>query len=388
MCFVNLESKWLEDFSALASTRSFSQAAERRFVTQPAFSRRIRSLEAALGLQLVNRSRTPIELTEAGQLFLVTARTVVDQLSEILRHLHHLEGGQGEVVQVAAAHSLASGFFPRWVAQLRNDGLNIATRLVATNVGDAVHALREGGCDLMLAFYDPDAALQMDAEIFPSLHMGNTEMLPVCAVDAEGKPLFDLEGEGSVPLLAYTAGAFLGRSVNLLLRQRNLRYTTVYETAMADSLKSMALEAWVLPGYRACRCVASWNGASWPSAAAASGTCHWKFACTAAPWCARPTSGCCGASSRVRRRLTQKSAKAPKIRPDSWSPGCLKRTTLRYTARPFDRMRPVQISKQATPVVPRGLLFFDAPAGAQAKRLDDECTGWRDHGLQVRLVHP
>jgi len=249
MCFVNLESKWLEDFSALASTRSFSQAAERRFVTQPAFSRRIRSLEAALGLQLVNRSRTPIELTEAGQLFLVTARTVVDQLGEILRHLHHLEGGQGEVVQVAAAHSLASGFFPRWVAQLRNDGLNIATRLVATNVGDAVHALREGGCALMLAFYDPDAALQMDAEIFPSLHMGNTEMLPVCAVDAEGKPLFDLEGEGSVPLLAYTAGAFLGRSVNLLLRQRNLRYTTVYETAMADSLKSMALEgmgiAWV-----------------------------------------------------------------------------------------------------------------------------------------------
>jgi DNA-binding transcriptional LysR family regulator len=74
-------------------------------------------------------------------------------------------------------------------------------------------------------------------------------MLPVCAADADGKPLFDLEGEGSVPLLAYSAGAFLGRSVNLLLRQRKLRFTTVYETAMADSLKSMALEglgiAWV-----------------------------------------------------------------------------------------------------------------------------------------------
>nr|BFE92597.1 hypothetical protein GCM10020185_31330 [Pseudomonas brassicacearum subsp. brassicacearum] len=142
---MNLESKWLEDFSALAATRSFSQAAERRFVTQPAFSRRIRSLEAALGLTLVNRSRTPVELTAAGQLFLVTARTVVEQLGEVLRHLHHLEGGQGEVIQVAAAHSLALGFFPRWIAQLRNDGMNIATRLVATNVGDAVHALREGG---------------------------------------------------------------------------------------------------------------------------------------------------------------------------------------------------------------------------------------------------
>ncbi|MEX5669508.1 LysR family transcriptional regulator, partial [Pseudomonas neuropathica] len=89
-----------------------------------------------------------------------------------------------------------------------------------------VHALREGGCDLMLAFYDPDAAMQMDPEIFPSLHLGNTEMLPVCAADAEGQPLFDLEGDGSVPLLAYSAGAFLGRSVNLLLRQRALRFTT------------------------------------------------------------------------------------------------------------------------------------------------------------------
>ena len=246
---MNLESKWLEDFSALASTRSFSQAAERRFVTQPAFSRRIRSLEGALGLTLVNRSRTPIELTEAGQLFLVTARTVVDQLGEVLRHLHHLEGGQGEVMQVAAAHSLALGFFPRWIAHLRNEGLNIATRLVATNVGDALHALREGGCDLMLAFYDPDAALQMDPEIFPSLHLGQTEMLPVCAAGPDGEPLFSLEGESSVPLLAYSAGAFLGRSVSLLLRQHNLRYTTVYETAMADSLKSMALVglgiAWV-----------------------------------------------------------------------------------------------------------------------------------------------
>ncbi|WNW12533.1 LysR substrate-binding domain-containing protein [Pseudomonas sp. DTU_2021_1001937_2_SI_NGA_ILE_001] len=246
---MNLESKWLEDFSALAATRSFSQAAERRFVTQPAFSRRIRSLEAALGLTLVNRSRTPIELTAAGQLFLVTARNVVEQLGEVVRHLHHLEGGQGEVIQVAAAHSLALGFFPRWIAQLRNDGLNIATRLVATNVGEAVHALREGGCDLMLAFYDPDAALQMDAEIFPSLHLAHTEMLPVCAADAQGQPLYDLDGGASVPLLAYSAGAFLGRSVNLLLRQSNLRFTTVYETAMAESLKCMAVEglgvAWV-----------------------------------------------------------------------------------------------------------------------------------------------
>ncbi|MDH1263826.1 LysR substrate-binding domain-containing protein [Pseudomonas sp. GD03944] len=246
---MNLESKWLEDFVALAATRSFSQAAEKRFVTQPAFSRRIRSLESMLGLTLVNRSRTPIELTESGQLFLVTARNMVEQLGEVVRHLHNLEGQRGEVLQIAAAHSLTLGFFPEWIARLRREGLPLNTRLVATNVGEAVHALRDGACDLILAYYDPDASLQMDPDIFPSLHLGRSEMLPVCGVGEDGKLLFDLDSGQSVPLLAYSAGAFLGRSVNLLLRQRGLRSTTVYETAMADSLKSMALQgmgvAWV-----------------------------------------------------------------------------------------------------------------------------------------------
>ncbi|MFN7887734.1 MAG: LysR family transcriptional regulator, partial [Betaproteobacteria bacterium] len=39
-----MESKWLEDFVALVETRSFSRAAQQRFVSQPAFSRRIQAL--------------------------------------------------------------------------------------------------------------------------------------------------------------------------------------------------------------------------------------------------------------------------------------------------------------------------------------------------------
>ena len=52
-----MESKWLEDFVSLAETGSFSRSAALRHVTQPAFSRRIRSLEAWLGADLIDRSR-------------------------------------------------------------------------------------------------------------------------------------------------------------------------------------------------------------------------------------------------------------------------------------------------------------------------------------------
>jgi DNA-binding transcriptional LysR family regulator len=250
---VNLEVKWLEDFVALAATRSFSKAAKRRFVTQPAFSRRIQSLERVVGTRLVDRSKSPLELTADGQLFLITARNVVEQLGEALRHLRGLDPAAGQLLEFTVAHSLAFNFFPQWLDKLQKVVGEINSRMTAMNVGEATHALREGRCDLMLAYHDPLGTLQLDHAHFPSLRMGATEMLPVCAPDSAGQPIYSLDTleEQQIPLLAYTQGAFLERSLRLLLRQKPvaLQFKTVYETAMAEGLKGMALQgrgvAWI-----------------------------------------------------------------------------------------------------------------------------------------------
>ncbi|MCI0592294.1 MAG: LysR substrate-binding domain-containing protein [Chromohalobacter sp.] len=76
-------------------------------------------------------------------------------------------------------------------------------------------------------------------------------MLPVCVPNADGSPRFALDNDAGVPFLAYTQGAFLGRSVRMLLKNDPLRMRlkTVYETAMAEGLKGMALQgvgmAWI-----------------------------------------------------------------------------------------------------------------------------------------------
>ena len=61
-----MDTKWLEDFVSLAKTRSFSRSAQLRHLTQPAFSRRLRSLQAWAGVALVDRSSYPTRLTAAG----------------------------------------------------------------------------------------------------------------------------------------------------------------------------------------------------------------------------------------------------------------------------------------------------------------------------------
>ncbi|WP_168012988.1 LysR substrate-binding domain-containing protein [Halomonas salinarum] len=247
---MNLETKWLEDFVALSNTCSFSASARQRHVTQPAFSRRIRSLEQAVGVTLVDRSTTPVGLTPEGQLFLITARNLVEQLNECLGHLRGV-AMDTEALDIVAAHSLALAFYPQWISRLQQGLGELPTRLVAMNVGEAIHVLREGNCDLMLGYYDPYASMQLDAEVFPSFSVGQVKMIPVCLPDASGKPRFPLAGEGQIPFLSYTQGAFLGRSVRMLLKNDplRLRLRTVYETAMAEGLKGMVMQgvgmAWI-----------------------------------------------------------------------------------------------------------------------------------------------
>src|SRR5437879_6648540 len=61
-----MDTRQLAAFCAVVERRSFSQAAERLGVTQPAVSLQVRSLEKRLGTQLLDRSGRRVEPTEAG----------------------------------------------------------------------------------------------------------------------------------------------------------------------------------------------------------------------------------------------------------------------------------------------------------------------------------
>ena len=76
-----MDTRWLEDFISLAETRSFSKSATQRHVSQPAFSRRIRSLETWLGTDLIDRTSYPTKLTPAGEVFYEQALEMLAQIN-------------------------------------------------------------------------------------------------------------------------------------------------------------------------------------------------------------------------------------------------------------------------------------------------------------------
>jgi LysR family transcriptional regulator, hypochlorite-specific transcription factor HypT len=241
-----METKWLEDFVSLAETRSFSRSAQLRHVTQPAFSRRIQSLEAWAGADLVDRSSYPTRLTPAGETLYSQALETLQALQTTRAMLRaHSAAGQ-DVIEFAVPHSLAFTFFPSWITALRTRFGPIKSRLIALNVHDAAMRLVEASCDLLIAFHHPSQPLQLDPDRYEFVSLGSEIIAPYSQADSHGQPIFALPGRSASPLpyLGYAPGAYLGRVVEGILKASSLpvHLDRVYETDMAEGLKAMALE--------------------------------------------------------------------------------------------------------------------------------------------------
>ena len=241
-----METKWFEDFVSLAETHSFSRSAQLRHVTQPAFSRRIQSLEAWAGIDLVDRSSYPTRLTPAGHTLHAQALDVLGVLQAARNMMRSHKAAGNDMIEFAVPHSLAFTFFPHWVTDLRKRFGAMKSRLIALNVHNAVTHLVEGGCDLLLAYHHPSQPLPLNPDRYEMISLGHETLAAYARADADGEPMFSLPTVAgqAVPFLSYAAGAYLGRLVEVItkLAPEPLQLEPIYETDMAEGLKAMAIE--------------------------------------------------------------------------------------------------------------------------------------------------
>ena len=110
-----MELKWLEDLIVLLEEKSISRAAQRRHVTQPAYSRRIRQLEQWLGVELVDRSTKPIKIRNTGLALEDGVRDLVNRFYALRNSVHETR----ERVTFVAQHTLAISIFPALIREVK-----------------------------------------------------------------------------------------------------------------------------------------------------------------------------------------------------------------------------------------------------------------------------
>ncbi len=126
----------LRYFVALAEARHYRHAAERMGVSQPSLSQQIVNLEAAMGLELVERGRRGAVLSPAGREVLSHARRVLDEVSALEALPDALRHGAGGTIRLGSTPTLGPYILPYVVRRLRRDfpGLKIIIRDAAPQV--------------------------------------------------------------------------------------------------------------------------------------------------------------------------------------------------------------------------------------------------------------
>ena len=139
-----MDTRQLAAFCAVVERKSFSQAAERLGVTQPAVSLQVRALEKRLGTQLLDRSGRRVEPTEAGLRLYRGAQRLLALEDQLLEELEAGEGGElGGTLEVGASTGPGSTVVPVLLGefQRRNPGVVISlsisdTQTVVDRVAD------------------------------------------------------------------------------------------------------------------------------------------------------------------------------------------------------------------------------------------------------------
>ncbi len=233
-----MELAWLQDFLMLCSSGNFSRAAEQRHVTQPAFSRRIRSLEEWMGVQLFDRTTHPACLTAAGQWFKPVAEEMVRRTLVAREEVQAIAAGSFATVTFSATHALSLTFFPQWLRNFESALPNLKIgpiRLVSDTLHGCEELMLQGSAHFLLAHYHPAVGNRLDTAEFLSMPIGADVLLPVAARSQS------VQSPKPAPSLAYSQESGLGQIVRKLHGSQS-EARPVFTSHLAVVLKAMAIE--------------------------------------------------------------------------------------------------------------------------------------------------
>ncbi len=221
----------LKDLVTLADCKSFSKAAQLRNITQPAFSRRIKSLEAAVGAELIDRKAKAFRLTLSGQRFLKHAQSLVDMADNAVADAQSTMTRLHEPVYLVTPSFLSKTFFPEWYKAMQKAVPGLTMRLSHQSGSASVEDLRKGLADFALILQGRKVPSCFNLDGLQSRAIGRDRLLPVCGRHARDKD----------HLLMHERGSYMSGCADKILGKRLQSGKIVFESASTGLLKEMAL---------------------------------------------------------------------------------------------------------------------------------------------------
>jgi LysR family transcriptional regulator, hydrogen peroxide-inducible genes activator len=136
---------------AVAEYKNFTLAAEKCFVTQPTLSMQIQKVEDELDIQIFDRSKKPIQLTEIGQKIVNQAKNIVNEADRIQDIVHQQKGFIGGEFRLGIIPTIMPTLLPMFLKNFIKKYPKVKLIIEELNTDDIIFKLNNGHLDAAIA---------------------------------------------------------------------------------------------------------------------------------------------------------------------------------------------------------------------------------------------
>lgn len=226
----------LKAFIAVSEQQSFSLAALRLHLTQPAVSKRVALLENHLGAKLFDRIGRTISLTEAGHELQRRASGILTEIEDTRRAISNLKGSVSGHLSLATSHHIGLWRLPEVLKEYARKYPDVALDLHFMDSEVAHEEIVQGNLEIGVITLAPIGHARLN-----SSPIWNDQLAFVCATDhplAKSERV-EIEVLAKYPAVLPDMSTFTGRIVKEMFEQRGLTLNTGMSTNYLETIKML-----------------------------------------------------------------------------------------------------------------------------------------------------
>lgn len=238
-----MQFKAIEYFITLAETGSFSLAAEKLFLSQPALSQHIRKLELEIGATLFDRRKHPVELTPSGVLFLQEGKRLLQIYEQFLDRVALIESCQEEPVRFGISPFYSRYYLPKLLPPLVRSNPSIKFEIVENYSYVIEQMLIDRKLDFcMVPLLPQNPQLVYEPVYYETILLAvpQKSFINRFAIPSEsGLPSIDLQITRDVPYITLKTVQKFTNFSKQLCEQAGFTPNTIFETMNWDTLNML-----------------------------------------------------------------------------------------------------------------------------------------------------
>ncbi|MGI9352456.1 MAG: LysR family transcriptional regulator [Rhizobiaceae bacterium] len=232
--------EWIDDILAVLDQGSLARAAEKRYLTQSAFTRRVRMIEENIGTVLFDRSRKPVTLMPGVGEMEPELREMSARLRQLKLGLKTASSINTSSMTIACQHALTATLSSRIVGVL--SAYQKTVRVRSGNRDECFMQLLSGDVDLSVMYELPGEQTPAVSTAFEAVLLGMDALIPVCIPSIQ-----EMTIRAEIPIISYPSDVFLGQLFDRIITPQLPDGITI--SRKAETSLTLAMLKFVLDGY-------------------------------------------------------------------------------------------------------------------------------------------